>query len=74
MEEETGSKGCQGRPGKWREGRMGSHDTSYGLGVLGAAVYFVQRAEGAGAVLLALLKAIFWPAVVVYKALDLLKL
>lgn len=46
----------------------------YGLGLIGAAVYFVQHAVGAGAVVVGLVKAIFWPGVIVYKALELLKL
>lgn len=42
----------------------------YGLGVIGAAVYFVKHAVGFWASLLGLGKAVFWPAVVLYRVLD----
>jgi hypothetical protein len=38
----------------------------YGLGFLGALVYYLQRAPTFGAGLLGILKALFWPAVLVY--------
>ena len=46
----------------------------YGLGVIGAAVYFIQHADSFWGGLLGVIKAIFWPAVVIYKVLELLKL
>lgn len=46
----------------------------YGMGVLGAAVYFLQHATSFGMGLLGLIKAIFWPGVVLYKVLELLKM
>lgn len=39
---------------------------------IGAAVYFIQQANGFWEVILALLKAVVWPAFVVYHALQLL--
>jgi len=39
---------------------------------IGAAVYFVQQVNGFWEVILALLKAVVWPAFVVYHALQLL--
>lgn len=42
----------------------------YGLGLIGAAVYYVQIADGFGEVLVALLKAILWPAYFVYEVLK----
>jgi hypothetical protein len=44
----------------------------YGLGFLGALVYFIQTADTFGAGLLGILKAIVWPGMMVYRALDLL--
>ena len=38
----------------------------YTLAMIGAAVYLVQQATGASAVLLAILKAIVWPAYLMY--------
>jgi hypothetical protein len=53
---------------------MKNGDAIYGLGVFGAAVYFVQSAQGFWMGLLGLLKALVWPAYMVYKVLELLKL
>ena len=46
----------------------------YGLGFLGAAVYFIQHAVGFWAGVVGLGKAIFWPAVVLYKVLEYFKM
>lgn len=43
---------------------------TYFFGLIGAAVYYVQRAEGFGEVLVALLKALVWPAYLVYELLK----
>lgn len=40
----------------------------YGLGLIGAAVYFIGQASGFWAGVLGLLKAIVWPAFLVYEA------
>lgn len=40
----------------------------------GALVYFVQASAGFGGFILAVLKSIVWPAVVVHRALELLSL
>ena len=39
----------------------------YGLGMLGAAVFFIQQASGFGEVVVALLKALIWPAYFVWE-------
>lgn len=46
----------------------------YFVTVIGAAVYFVQNSVGFGGFILALLKALVWPAFVVYEVLGLLNL
>ena len=46
----------------------------YGLGVIGALIYFMQHATSFLLVVAGIVKALFWPAVIVYKALELLKL
>jgi hypothetical protein len=48
----------------------GASETVYGLGFLGALVYYIGHATSLGVGLLGLFKAIFWPAVVVYEALH----
>jgi hypothetical protein len=44
----------------------------YGIGMLGALVYFIQHASTPLAWVLGILKAIFWPGVILYKVLELL--
>lgn len=48
----------------------GGSGALYGLGVIGAAVYYVQISTGFWAGALGILKAFFWPAFVVYKAFQ----
>ena len=40
----------------------------YGLGLIGAAVYFISNASGFWMGVLGFLKAIVWPAFLVYEA------
>jgi len=42
----------------------------YGPGFIGALVYFVQNSDGFWLILLAILKAMVWPAFVVYELLK----
>jgi hypothetical protein len=42
----------------------------YGLGLIGALIYFLQAANGFWEVILAFLQAIVWPAYIVYKLLE----
>jgi len=42
----------------------------YGLGLIGAAVYYIQMATGFWAGVIGLLKAIVWPAFLVYEVLK----
>ncbi len=42
----------------------------YGLGFIGALIYFIQAANGVWEFLLAFLQALVWPAYVVYKLLE----
>ena len=49
--------------------RGGASETVYGLGFLGALVYYLGHAATLWIGLLGFIKAIFWPAVVVYEAL-----
>ncbi|OGM76293.1 hypothetical protein A2394_00865 [Candidatus Woesebacteria bacterium RIFOXYB1_FULL_42_36] len=61
------------RKGGWKNMR-GSSEAVYGLGFIGALIYFIQNAHSFGEGLLGILKAIVWPALVVYKLLGFLKL
>lgn len=51
----------------------GTSSAVYGLGFIGALVYFLQHATTAGMVLLGIFKAVFWPAFLVYRVFELLK-
>ena len=42
----------------------------YGMGFIGALVYYMQTADGFGGVLSGILKALTWPAFVVYELLK----
>lgn len=44
----------------------------YGLGMIGAAIYFISKAVGFWMGVLGLLKAIIWPAFLVYEAFKFL--
>lgn len=53
----------------------GGHTWSvYGLGFLGALIYFFQHSPSFGELVLGFFKAVFWPGVLVYHALGLLKI
>lgn len=44
----------------------------YGLAIIGALVYYIQHATSFLNGVVGFLKAIFWPAVLMYKVLELL--
>jgi hypothetical protein len=50
--------------------RGGASETVYGLGFLGALVYYIDHATTLWLGLLGFFKAILWPAVLVYEALH----
>ncbi len=57
--------------------RQGAHKSSgatsalYGMGLIGSAVYFIQASTSFSDGLYGLLKAVVWPAIIVYKLLAL---
>jgi hypothetical protein len=57
--------------------KMSGHADSgaiYGMGFIGALIYFLQHATSFVTVIVGIIKAIFWPAVVIYRVLQLLGL
>jgi hypothetical protein len=60
-------KSKSGRSGK---GGGGASTPAYGMGVIGALVYFVPEADSILEVLWGIVLSMFWPAVLVYHALD----
>ncbi len=59
------------RRGRGEGGLFGS---MYGMGFIGAAIYFIQHAESFWGGVFGFIKAIFWPAVLMYELLKLMKL
>lgn len=55
---------------KWHRGCGGAGGGAYGLGFIGAAIYFIQTATSFGAGVVGILKALVWPAFLVYKLLE----
>ena len=51
-----------------RSAPAGGGDAVYGLGLIGAAVWFWQQADGFGEHVVGLLKALVWPAFLVFEA------
>jgi len=58
--------------GRHRDGGM--MGGAYGLAFIGAAIYFIQHADTFWMGVYGFLKAMVWPAILVYKLLDFLKL
>lgn len=46
----------------------------YGMAFIGAAIYFIQQANTFWMGVLGILKALIWPALLVYKLLEFLKM
>ena len=46
----------------------------YGLGLIGAAIYFISQAAGFWAGVIGFLKALVWPAFLVYELFKFLKI
>ena len=63
---------CTDESSKYR-GHHGASGAVYGFGFVGAAIYFIQHAETFWMGAHGILKAIVWPAMLVWKLLELLK-
>ena len=48
----------------------GASDAVYGLGLIGAWVYYLSHATTFGLGILGIFKGIFWPAILVYELLK----
>ena len=76
MENETPGQGsgnwCDFRCNMTKHVCHGSGGAIYGLGFLGALVYYVTTATSLLAGIIGVLKAIFWPAFLVYGLLKFL--
>ncbi|MEK6795245.1 MAG: hypothetical protein AABZ39_10735 [Spirochaetota bacterium] len=47
---------------------------AYGLAIIGSAVYFIQHATSFWGGVLGFLKALVWPAFLIHKVLEMIKL
>lgn len=52
----------------------GSSGAIYGLGFVGAVFYYIQHATSFWMGVFGVLKAVVWPALLIYKLLELLKI
>lgn len=50
--------------------RHAPNNAVYGLGLIGAAIYYISQATGFWLGALGILKALVWPAFLVYEALK----
>ena len=71
MNEEKMSQNCCDRKHHWH-GNNGGSGAVYGLGLIGAAAYFIGKATTFGMGVLGFLKALVWPAILVFEALKFL--
>lgn len=54
---------------KWSSGK-GMCDAVYGMGFVGAVIYFIQQADSFWVGVLGVLKALVWPAILIYRLLE----
>lgn len=60
---------------RWKGSKScGSGGALYGLGVIGAAVYFLQHAASLWEGVVGIIKAFFWPSLILYRVLEMLKI
>ncbi len=52
----------------------GASDTVYGMGLVGAFVYFFPQITSIPSFFMVLIKSIIWPGILVFQALSLLKI
>ena len=74
-DENNSSEKCgRGRRGMKKNGSSGMAGAAYFMGFIAAAVYFIQNAASFGTGVLGFLKALVWPAFLVYNLLEFLKM
>ncbi len=59
--------------GKWNNAAAGGGGAVYGMGFIGALIYFIGHSTSFAMGVLGVLKSVIWPVLLVYKALELLK-
>ncbi len=61
---------CDTKCCNWGSSCGGTGGCSYGLGFIGAAIYYVSTATGFWGIVVGILKALVWPAFLVYSVLK----
>lgn len=82
MVEENEKCECEGKgwkysdSKKWHRSRNASENWGavYFLGIIGVAVYYIQQVSGFWPIVVAILKAIVWPAFLLYKVFSMLNM
>jgi hypothetical protein len=69
--DDSSSHDSQGRKGVKDNGLLG---VIHGMAFIGGAVYYIQHADTIWTGVLGVIKALFWPGVLMFKILELLKM
>ncbi len=56
------------------DSKNGVSGAVYGLGFVGALIYYIQHSSGLIPILWGILKAVVWPAMLVYRALEIFRM
>lgn len=57
---------------KYNAAAQGGGNAVYGLGLIGALVYYIQNSEGIWGFIVAVFQALVWPAFVIYDLIGFL--
>jgi hypothetical protein len=74
IDKEVEKEGCEcgEKKNDWKwNGNRGGGNAVYGLGFIGALIYFIGHSTSFWGGVLGILKAVIWPVLLVYKALSL---
>lgn len=74
MNSENTSSDDQHKEGSKRMKNNGMSNGVYGLGFIGALVFYIQHSATFGQGVIGFLKALVWPAFVIYRLMDFLKM
>lgn len=65
---------CGDKKGIKKHAGSGAAGTIWFLGFVGALVYFIQQADSFGTGVIGFIKALVWPALLIYNLLDFLRI
>jgi len=74
MEQETTTVNLSEHKKYKKMHKGGASGAVYGLGLIGAAIYYIQHAGTFWVGVLGVLKAIVWPAILVYNLFEFIKI